>query len=181
MTANITPEGLSAHDHGNCELCDKIERDLAAALEELARLKAPVDMDRFNAEVGEAVFTETGCAADVVNADFARAALESIAAKLAEADAKARAETMALADANRACDEKDQQLAETRAEAHSRTIDAIKAVDRLDQVRKQLAERDAEVAALKGHAEAMWKSHFISPPHDYLGAFDAYRAAYPKE
>lgn len=50
---NITPEGLSAHDHGNCELCDKIERELAAALEELARLKAPVEVEGLVAELPE--------------------------------------------------------------------------------------------------------------------------------
>ncbi len=36
-------ETLSAHDHGNCELCDQIERDLAAALEESAKLRAEVE------------------------------------------------------------------------------------------------------------------------------------------
>ena len=45
MTANITPEVLSAHDHGNCELCDQIERDLAAANAEREELRK--DAERY--------------------------------------------------------------------------------------------------------------------------------------
>ena len=52
MTANITPEVLSAHDHGNCELCDEIERKLAAALEENAALRE--QLDRLKAELESA-------------------------------------------------------------------------------------------------------------------------------
>lgn len=33
-----TPTPISAHDHGNCELCDQIERDLAAAQEAIRYL-----------------------------------------------------------------------------------------------------------------------------------------------
>ena len=53
--------------------------------------------------------------------------------------------------------------------------------DALESLAARNAEQAKEIERLKGHAEVMWTSHFISPPHDYFGAFDAYRLAYPKE
>ena len=58
----------------------------------------------------------------------------------------------------------------------------------LAALREQLAERDAEIAALKGHAEAIAHDYFMSWAGDLtLDEFNeypviaAYRAAYPEE
>lgn len=49
-------------------------------------------------------------------------------------------------------------------------------------LRAQLAERDAEIAALKGYAEAMYESLELALPCGCTAvAADNYRAAYPKE
>lgn len=50
----------------------------------------------------------------------------------------------------------------------------------LAALREQLAERDAELAKIKGHAEAMYEDVRLAY-EDLSEAGEAYRAAYPKE
>jgi hypothetical protein len=170
----------------------------AAVLEELARLKAPVEVAGMadNLRQGATVLDEPfhhGAIGDEMCA--AAAALESLAAKLAicEKDRQRLIDSnehwhirvqQLLSDKQNAQDAQEsaeQQLAERDAALSIAGQSLAECGTKITALQCSLAERDAAYAALKGHAEVMWKSHFISPPHDYLGAFDAYRAAYPKE
>jgi hypothetical protein len=154
MTANITPEGLRekarklevqwiasgealyvpAHEH-----IESLNAH-AAVLEELARLKAPVEVAGMadNLRQGATVLDEP-FHHDAIGDEMcaAAAALEALAARLAvvrEQDAmSSKAAYENAITALKTADERDEQRA------------------RAERAEQQLAERDAAYAALKGH------------------------------
>lgn len=72
--------------------------------------QAVSDTPRTDAEAGEAVFTESGCAADVVNADFAR----QLERELSAAQAKLAAVEKLHADAIEQWKDAEEKLAAAR-------------------------------------------------------------------
>lgn len=178
MTANITPEqlrkwaeliGTPEYDYRKPSVADIQEQlhDHAAALEELARLKAPVDVaglvERLRAAeamIGAmcsdgrppkmSIPAQPDRDEDIVICDTmeaARTALESLAAQLAEAQRNAGAYR------------KDWMLAKDRAERYEQRLIAFESAaccpdEQSCKWRAQLAERDAELAAIKGPGAA---------------------------
>lgn len=57
---------MSAHDHGNCELCDQLERELAAKAEECEALRKDAERYRYlRSRNKDEVFDNDGVAAGV--------------------------------------------------------------------------------------------------------------------
>lgn len=161
----------------------KLKESHADALEGLARVKAPADGEIAEVvkRIGilrEALLDEGDEPSMVATLDAARWAIESLAAKVAEYESTdlcgPGGPCKALASSYAALAERDAELANER-KRHDQT--AKEGMDERDE-RKRL---EADLAKLKGHAEAMAKGMLDDGPANLWAAYDAYRAEFKEE